>query len=189
MPYAYPERVREVLWRPSPRGDAPQVYAILDGARDERIYPAVEPLDEDEQCVCLLRGELDADLASAAPYLVRLDRDAELTTWLLTQGYADSWGIFLHADAAIDTLRRHLRRFLMVYDHIGKPMYFRYYDPRVLRVYLPTCHATEHDTLFGPVLAYFVEDEQPDTLIEFAARAGGMVRQTHALASGLGAAT
>lgn len=182
MPYRYPERVQEVLWRPSPRGDAPHVYAILDGARDERIYPALEALDEDEQYACLFRGELDADLASAAPYLLRLERDAEVTTWLLTHGYGNSWGVFLHADGELAELRRHFRRFLMVYDPTGKPMYFRYYDPRVLRVYLPTCQATELETLFGPVRAYFAEDEQPDTLVEFEVRSGNVVRVTHPLA-------
>ena len=59
-----------------------------------RIYPAIAKLDDEEQCCCLYRGELDGDLAPAAPYLVKLDRDAELTTWLLTHGFGDSWGDF-----------------------------------------------------------------------------------------------
>ncbi|MCK6553158.1 DUF4123 domain-containing protein [Candidatus Binatia bacterium] len=183
MPYNHPDSVKDVLWRPSPRAEPPQVFAILDGARDDRIYPAIEALVEDEeQGVCLLRGELDSDLAAAAPYLLRLDRDAEIVTWLLTQGYGGSWGIFLHAEVELGELRRHLRRFLMVYDHAGKPMYFRYYDPRVLRAYLPTCQAAELEAFFGPVRCYFVEDEEPDRLLEFASRAGETVRVAHGLA-------
>ena len=45
--------------------------------------------------------------------------------------------------------------------------YFRYYDPRVLRVYLPTCNARELQTVFGPVLRYLVEDEKPTGLWTF----------------------
>jgi hypothetical protein len=170
MPYAHPDKVIEELWRPVARGEPPSVYAILDGARDERIYPAVQQF-EGEVC-CLYRGELDADLASAAPYLLQLGRDAPFTTWLVNQGWGDSWGVFLHSAAPLDELRRHFRRFLMVHDHTGKPMYFRYYDPRVLRVYLPTCNTSELNTLFGPVNSYFAEDENPDTLLEFALRRG-----------------
>lgn len=55
-------------------------------------------------------------------------------------------------------LRRHFRRFLRVTDEQGQPLMFRYYDPRVLRVYLPTCTAEELALVFGPVSAYLIED-------------------------------
>jgi hypothetical protein len=181
MAYAHPESVIEVLWRPAARGAPPQVFAILDGAREERIYPAIEKLDDEEQYCCLYRGELDADLASAAPYLVRLERDAELTIWLATYGFGDSWGVFLHSGAALDELRRHFRRFLMVYDHTGKPLYFRYYDPRVLRVFLPTCTPMEQQTMFGPVRSYFAEAEDATALLEFTVQDGRVVRSEHPL--------
>ena len=37
-------------------------------------------------------------------------------------------------------LRHHLKGFLRVRGESGQKMMFRYYDPRVLRVYLPTCN-------------------------------------------------
>lgn len=43
---------------------------------------------------------------------------------------------------------------------------FRYYDPRVLRVYLPTCRPDELRTVFGPIRSYLVEGED-GSLIEF----------------------
>ncbi len=33
------------------------------------------------------------------------------------------------------------------------PLVFRYYDPRVLRVYLPTCSPAEFARFFGPISA------------------------------------
>ena len=54
-------------------------------------------------------------------------------------------------DATLEELRRHFRKFLKVEDPKGKSLIFRYYDPRVLRVYLPTCNAMELQTVFGPV--------------------------------------
>ena len=165
MPYAYPERVRQQLWRPTASEDLTHVYAILDAARDVRIYPAL--LDADSDYCCLYRGDLAQELAEVAPYLVTLEPQAPFTPWLLSHGWGGSWGVFLASSAPLEVLRRHFRRFLMVYDEAGKPLYFRYYDPRVLRVYLPTCNATELDTVFGPVKRYCVEGEDDHTLLEY----------------------
>jgi hypothetical protein len=55
----------------------------------------------------------------------------------------------------------------MVYDAKGTPFYFRYYDPRVLRVYLPTCNASELQILFGPVARYYVEGKAGNQMIEW----------------------
>ncbi len=43
-------------------------------------------------------------------------------------------------------------------------MLFRYSDPRILRVYLPTCLPDELEQMFGPVTAYVMESEDADTL-------------------------
>ena len=39
-------------------------------------------------------------------------------------------------------------------------MIFRFYDPRVLRKFLPTCNADELQTFFGKVETFFAEDEK-----------------------------
>ncbi len=164
MPLAEPAVVIEQLWQPLPREPEFKVFAILDGARDERIYPRV--VESGLAHCCLYRGELEPDLAAAAPYLVQLEPDAAFTSWMIAQGWGDSWGVFAKAPVTMPELRRHLRRFLMVYDPDGKPLYFRYYDPRVLRVYLPTCNADELRIIFGPVMRYCFEAEDPNRLLE-----------------------
>jgi hypothetical protein len=55
----------------------------------------------------------------------------------------------------------------MVYDPDNKLIYFRYYDPRVLRVYLPTCNAEEIKIVFGPIGSYITEDENSSELLRF----------------------
>ena len=40
-------------------------------------------------------------------------------------------------------------------------MYFRFYDPRVLRIFLPTCDAAQLKEFFGPVAHFICEDEDP----------------------------
>ena len=64
-------------------------------------------------------------------------------------------------------MRRHLRHFLEVQLPDGKQVYFRFYDPRVLRVFLPTCTADEINQFFGPIKQYLMEDEKPDKLLQF----------------------
>ena len=77
----------------------------------------------------------------------------------------------------------HLRTFLKVYGPDLTPLYFRYYDPRVLRTYLPTCNEQEMRTVFGPVLRYIVEDEDHDRLVEVLVR--GRTDQKRAGSTGL----
>ena len=83
-------------------------------------------------------------------------------------------GVFLLTHKRQHALKRHLRQFLMV-ERGGKRVYFRYYDPRVLRVYLPTCNAEELALLFGPVEAFLCEAKQPGTLLRFSVREGALV--------------
>jgi uncharacterized protein DUF4123 len=106
-------------------------------------------------------------LESTAPHLVEIARSYSFTKLLIEMGWGQSWGIFVRIKDA-SNLRYHLRTFLRVQDAAGRVVYFRYYDPRVLRAYLPTCLPQELETVFGPVAGYLVESEDGNELIEFA---------------------
>ena len=155
-------KIEEILWPPGGPARTPEhqvkVWAVLDGARDPRIFPALDLLDRD-YC-CLYAGKLHPRLARAAPYLVRLEKGDRFTDFLIREGWGRSWGTFLRTQRSYSELRKHLRTFLRVKDETGRKMIFRWYDPRVLRVYLPTCTAAELRTVFGPVERYIVE--RPD---------------------------
>jgi len=146
------------------------VFALLDGASVDGLVKML--WEHQPEHVCLYRGELEPDMAEVAPYLIRLEPDAEFTEWVLTRGWGNHWGIFAVTDADLRALRRHFRTFTMVRDPDGKLLYFRYYDPRVLRVYLPTCNEEEMAIVFGPVAHYLLEDEDPKFLLCFRQRAG-----------------
>ena len=141
------------------------LYALLDAARQESIYPKVFETAQD-YC-CLYPGSKGKELAYVAPYLVALSEDDAFTDWLLQTGWGDSWGIFVTSRMDIDKLDLHFRQFLKVMDEDGKQMLFRYYDPRVLRVYLPTCNAGELRQLFGPVIHFAMENETGDGVIKY----------------------
>jgi hypothetical protein len=99
--------------------------------------------------------------------LVRLPGNSPLLETLIHQGWGKHWGIFVVSADDFKAVRKHFRTFLMVKSPEGERLYFRYYDPRVLRVYLPTCNLEEIDYVFGPVAAYLCEGEARDTLLVF----------------------
>ncbi|XXX72634.1 DUF4123 domain-containing protein [Sorangium sp. So ce134] len=152
-----PERLLDLLFPDLPDGDAPGVYALVDGASDRRIHGLVTR-SRLERC-CLFEGNLPRELAEAAPYLARLDRAAPLARDLVRLGWGEGWGVFVVSRAGLEALRRHLRRFLRVVDHRGRRLVFRFHDPRVLRVYLPTCTRGEAAAFFGPALGFVMEGE------------------------------
>lgn len=141
------------------------VYAVLDGASIPDLLPALARWQVES--LCLFRGELEPDVAQTAPYLAVVQPETPFTDWVLGEGWGKHWGIFAVSNTNFRTLRQHFRSFLMVYTPDDKPVYFRYYDPRVLRTYLPTCHAKELQTVFGPILRYLAEDKDPNVLLKF----------------------
>jgi hypothetical protein len=159
------EALQHNLLRQLFQNPALQAYAILDGASNPAL---LEQLNNDQpEFSCLYRGELEPDIAECAPYLVKLDAGAPFTHWI-SSGLGNHWGIFAVADCDLRTLRRHLRTLNMVYDpETHKPLLFRYYDPRVLSVFLPTCDREQMTAFFGPVQAYFAETEGGGDLASF----------------------
>ena len=142
-----------------------RTWMILDAARDERIYRAVERTQLDT--ACLFAGKLSYALKRAAPYLIEADKDDRLTRLVLNSGWGNAWGVFFQSSFSMETLRIHFRKFLRVKNQAGQILLFRYYDPRVLRVYLPTCQPSELETVFGPVNNYLVEGESPDVVLRY----------------------
>jgi hypothetical protein len=140
------------------------VYAILDGASVPDL-----PMRLFEMCppnVCLYRGDLNPDLEEVAPYLVHLVPGTRFTNWLLSECWGRHWGIFAQSPYSLIELRKHFRKFLTVHGEDGTPMLFRYYDPRVLPKFLPTCQPEEMDLIFSDkVRAYFAESDDAGELI------------------------
>lgn len=154
-------------------GETP-VFAILDAAANPKLLDQLYGLRPPFEC--LYRGELKPDMAHVAPYLALLEPDSEFRDWVVREGWGKHWGVFALADCSLAEMRRHLRRFLTVHTEEGKPLLFRFYDPRVLRVYLPTCTAGELAEFFGPVQAFLTEGESPEEFLRFE-RADGKLKR------------
>lgn len=157
-------RLLDTLW---PKSHAnTDVFVVLDGARDERISWRIDAYAD--QKACLYEGALPRELVNAAPHVLHLFRDDRFCRRLFEEGWGQSWGVFIVAETSFASLRRHLRTFMVVRGPTGKRLVFRWYDPRVLRTYLPTCTAQELRTVFGPISAFLVEGRDPETAHRFA---------------------
>lgn len=130
------------------------VFAVIDGAGMPDLLDALYRFKP--QFHCLYRGELQPDIAEVAPYLVRLEEGSGFTTWLLLKGLGKPFGIFLASSSDLLSVRRHLRRLLTVHTEEGKPMLFRFYDPRVLPTFLSSCTQEEVAKMFGLIETYLV---------------------------------
>lgn len=156
-------RLREAIFN---GGADVTAYVALDGASVDGLLGKLQELNPEHRC--LYRGELTDGLEHAAPYLVELRQEHPFTEYVLTEGWGRHWGIFIlgASSSDIDMLRRHLRKLNVVHSPDGKRALFRYYDPRVLRLFLPTCDGEQVDAFFGVnVRAFVCEDENPQALL------------------------
>src|SRR3954467_11578084 len=82
-------------------------FAVLDGASSPNLIKKLYE-HEPEYC-CLYRGVLPSDMATVAPYLVRLEPGDKFSEWILTEGWGVHLGIFFHSAAVLRPLRDHFR--------------------------------------------------------------------------------
>ncbi|VAW56226.1 hypothetical protein MNBD_GAMMA07-1401 [hydrothermal vent metagenome] len=158
------EQLIDQLWQPHVQKGEPIVYAILDGARNKKIHPMLAA--SKMKLSCLYDGKLNYDLTLAAPYLVRLEKDADFTRDLIQQAWGNSWGIFAitYKPATLIGVRRNCKKVAFVRNEETKrKLLFRYYDPHVLRTYLPQCSPEEALKFFGPVTEFLVEAEYEES--------------------------
>lgn len=132
------------------------LYFLADAAQDEVIYPRLRGFAVAEDVVPLYQGEAGVELAAVAPYLVSFGTGAQVFDWLWDTAWYRPWGVLIRSAAPIEDLRAHFRRLTRVQTEDGRVLLFRFYDPRVLSAFLPTCAAAEAAEMFGPVEAFGV---------------------------------
>jgi hypothetical protein len=153
--------LEQYLW---PKGFRRDIWMIVDAARDRRIFGMLLNCFYSRR-TCLFSGTLAPELEIAAPYLVQLEYEDENTQRFITQAWGKNWGVFLKCDMGLNTLKRHLQELLIVRDSRGNRFLFRFYDPRVLRIYLATCTPDELRTVFGGIERFLMEDDKPETVL------------------------
>lgn len=139
------------------------LYAIIDTARDHRVFSWLEESGCPHEM--LYPKHLASAMDDRGPYLVSLTQDSTSLESLISAGWGKSWGVYLVGPQDFQTVSRHLRRQLFATLRDGRQALLRFYDPRVLRLYLPTCTETELDRLFGPITEFYLESQDGRELL------------------------
>ncbi len=140
-------------------------YAVVDGAR---CLDLLEHLDElSPPHACLFLGELDPEMEVVAPYLVELRRDDGFFDWLVDEGWGDGRGILMTSEKPLLDVRAHFRRLTLAEMPDGQVCWFRFYDPRVLRAFLPTCDEDQTAQMFGETVDSYLLENADKSLLTF----------------------
>jgi len=107
------------------------LWAIIDGANWPEIQHELEAHDPPHAC---LYSTLDEENRAMAPWLVKLDPDNPVTERFKEQDQINHSGIVFSSNQPIKALREHFRLFTMLWTPADdkSPIYYRFYDPRVL---------------------------------------------------------
>ncbi len=131
------------------------VYGLVDGAQDDRVFGLLQM--EGNAWRCLYGTDLPRVLATVAPYLVGLGSHHPFAGHFARYGRKHNWGVMLRSSAPMDDIAEHFAGMIRAKLPEGRQVLFRFYDPRVLRAYLPTCTGPELDEVFGPVESFLIE--------------------------------
>ena len=136
-----------------------RLYGVLDLARAPELYDHVRRLAP-MQAQCLYQGKLNPEVARHCAHLVELGPADPLTQLWSRQGWGQAWGMWLESRAEFRSVWRRLRHFTQAILPDGSgPVLFRFWDPRVLRVYMPLVEAEQLPDWFKDIDAYMLETE------------------------------
>jgi hypothetical protein len=139
---------------------------LLDGARMGTFLAEAKARNSSQ--ACLYSGPTQQKLSAVAPYIFQYAHGTPFSNWYLHKGWGQSWGILVKSAWPLTELHKHFRKFMMVQTESGRSLYFRFYDPRVMRIFLPTCDTAQILEFFGQAIEYFiVEDEDPAFAIRY----------------------
>jgi hypothetical protein len=131
------------------------LFAVLDGASVPKLPRRLK--EDAVPAISLLSDKPPADLAETGPWLVSLTPKT-FGEWVIAN-WGSHWGVLATSSSPIESLIKHFRELVQARLPDGRTVYFRFYDPRVLRVFLPTCDAAQIDQVFGPVSQFMCEDD------------------------------
>ena len=154
------------LWRDLKQKVHSAPYLLIDCAGIEGGRQRL-PAQAFARLESLFAGDLADELADMGPYLgqlvaltdevgtVVLDlldrRVAVLVVMPVMPVQAPSAPDLDLTHLTFSQLHRHLRKFNVIYNPDSSPLYFRYYDPRVLEDVLRVMLAPQVNELFGPI--------------------------------------
>ncbi|WP_250654936.1 DUF4123 domain-containing protein [Alkalimarinus coralli] len=133
-------------------------YAFLDAASHQALPAKIWELEKEPQAISLFFQSSAAELSEQAPYIVKLEKESSLTNWILGSWQKQPVGFFFTSSLSLDALFILYRARVCVVDDDGKPMLFRFYDPRVMLAYLQYAPEQSVEQLVYPISRLMIWD-------------------------------
>ncbi len=128
-------------------------FCVIDAAASPDLYRLA--LENPGQSVSLFDGTPLEKNSAHGPHVISFGDDATLLASFVYGGWDANASIYLTSGEEFLNLAGFLKSLLLAKTEDGHRLLFRYYDPRVLRAFLPTCTPGEVAEFFGPVAAWF----------------------------------
>ncbi len=169
------------MWNGLQDSGKPTPYMLIDCAGIEGGADRI-PKHIFSELECLFTGDLADELSDVGPYLGRLKSFGSEISNEVEDLLTRSLGILVvlsvtpteDADPTFSQLHRHFRKFNVVYGPDGKPLFFRYYDPRTVGDVLKVLDAKQLDDFFG-IVSTFVLMQDTKQVIQYQQQAGGLI--------------
>jgi hypothetical protein len=160
-----------------------RLYGVLDLARAPELYAHVQRLaPHDAECLYRDHGRLHPEIARHCPHVVGLAPHDPLTTLWRNRGWGHAWGLWIESSHRLPVVWRRLRHFTQAILPDGSgPVLFRFWDPRVIRVYLPLVESAELGEWFKDIHAWQVETEDGAGVIRYTLEHGVLSTQVRRL--------
>ncbi|WP_304641841.1 DUF4123 domain-containing protein [Pseudomonas sp.] len=125
-------------------------YLVLDGAQIEDLHRQIYELEPAPEFFLLYHQTRYSELADVGPVLVRAEPGSPLETefkanWITNAGFS------LTSAMPTAVLVDHLRSLIHLRTNADVVLLFRYYDPRILRIWLDSLDEAERARVMGPI--------------------------------------
>lgn len=175
-------RLWELLFETESGGEPVRVFVVLDGATVRKLPDYFE--DSDIPHFPIVPPESDSAVeVTRTAYLAELERGSAMAEWLATEGWGCHWGIYVTCPESVDPddLLNHLRELSQVRLPDGRIVFFRFYDPRVWRLFMTTCDAQQSGFLFELPIRFGCENEDGSDLLTYGLSDGAVERSVFRL--------
>lgn len=129
--------------------DGGRVHAILDG----RVLPDLPARLAQSQAEwdCLRRGALSPAQAAQAAYIVELRLGSPLLRWLIGEATTafPGWGVLMRSTRPLLAMRELARDLMEARLPGGERRLWRWWDPELLALFLPSCSHEQRDRVFA----------------------------------------
>jgi len=148
------------------------VYAVVDSALNHEIHITIQGAKL--EYYCLYEGEEAELLEEAAPYLVKIKQDDELTQWLFKNIYKKNAISFIQSGVDIEILADHLRQYAKIRtvmqgddgNLIKQWAFFAFYDPRVFPRFIKGNTSKQSAEFFEEMDHFICENPENKNLLE-----------------------